>query len=64
MWYLSFLERAGHIQKQTILECQKGLVLPNTCVPVYLGPEVHFSCASITSVEYDGPIEQKNSIHY
>ena len=28
------LERAGGIQKQTILECQNGLVLPNTRVPV------------------------------
>ena len=34
MWYLRSLERAGGIQKQTILECQNGLVLSNTRVPV------------------------------
>ena len=31
---LRSLERAGGIQKQTILEHQNGLVLPNTRVPV------------------------------
>ena len=34
MWYLRSLERAGGIQKQTILERQNGLVLSNTRVPV------------------------------
>ena len=34
MWYLRSLEHVGGIQKQTILECQNGLVLSNTCVPV------------------------------
>ena len=34
MWYLRYLECAGGIQKQTILECQNGLVLSNTRVPV------------------------------
>ena len=34
MWYLRSLECAGGIQKQTILECQNGLVLSNTRVPV------------------------------
>ena len=34
MWYLRSLERAGGIQKQTILECKNGLVLSNTHVPV------------------------------
>ena len=34
MWYLRSLERAGCIQKQTILERQNGLVLSNTRVPV------------------------------
>ena len=34
MWYLRSLERAGVIQKLTILECKNGLVLPNTRVPV------------------------------
>ena len=33
MWYLRSLERAGVIQKLTILECKNGLVLSNTCVP-------------------------------
>ena len=34
MWYLCSLDRAGGIQKQTILEHQNGLVLSNTRVPV------------------------------
>ena len=34
MWRLRSLELAGGIQKQTILECQNGLVLSNTRVPV------------------------------
>ena len=34
MWYLHSLERAGVIQKLTILEHKNGLVLSNTCVPV------------------------------
>ena len=34
MWYLRSLERAGVIQKLTILECKNGLVLSNTHVPV------------------------------
>ena len=34
MWYLRSFERAGVIQKLTILEHQNGLVLSNTCVPV------------------------------
>ena len=34
MWYLRSLERAGCIQKQTILERQNSLVLSNTRVPV------------------------------
>ena len=34
MWYLHYLERAGGIQKQTMLEHQNGLVLSNTRVPV------------------------------
>ena len=33
-WYLRSLERAGCIQKQTILGCKNGLVLFNTRVPV------------------------------
>ena len=34
MWYLCSLEHAGIIQKLTILECENGLVLSNTRVPV------------------------------
>ena len=34
MWYLRSLERAGVIQKLTILERKNGLVLANTRVPV------------------------------
>ena len=34
MWYLRSLERAGVIQKLTILERKNGLVLSNTRVPV------------------------------
>ena len=34
MWYLCPLERAGVIQKLTILERKNGLVLANTRVPV------------------------------
>ena len=34
MWYLRPLERAGDIQKLTILERKNGLVLSNTRVPV------------------------------
>ena len=34
MWYLRSLERAGVIQKLTILERKNGLVLSNTHVPV------------------------------
>ena len=34
MWYLCSLEHAGIIQKLTILECENGLVLSNTHVPV------------------------------
>ena len=34
MWYLGSLERAGVIQKLTILERKNGLVLSNTHVPV------------------------------
>ena len=34
MWYLRSLERAGVIQKLTILESKNGLVLSNTRVPV------------------------------
>ena len=34
MWYLRYLERAGVIQKLTILERKNGLVLSNTRVPV------------------------------
>ena len=34
MWYLRSLERAGVIQKLTILEHKNGLVLSNTRVPV------------------------------
>ena len=46
MWYLHSLERAGVIQKLTILECKNGLVLSNTRVPVsgtrsILFPKIH-----------------------
>ena len=34
IWYLRSLERAGGIQKQTVLDHQNGLVLSNTRVPV------------------------------
>ena len=46
MWYLQSLERAGIIQKLTILERKNGLVLANPRVPVsgtwsILSPEFH-----------------------
>ena len=44
MWYLRPLERAGVIQKLTILERKNGLVLANTCVPVSGTWSILFPC--------------------
>ena len=47
MWYLRSLERAGVIQKLTILEHKNGLVLSNTCVPVSVTWSILFHFFSI-----------------